>query len=196
MNASFLIIAAVVVAAVLVSANTVLLSREASGKPAAPPAAGEVPETAPDRVESPLAATEPRLPEAGPSGDLALGAVSPDLARLRAVDGVRGVALWGSEGALLLAEGELMEPLLPEASALMRSVTSAASGLGSGRWASFAVEGVDGTIQGVRVGGLSLVVVTSAGADRAEVERLLLEAASSSHEPRRSGDKESAPAPR
>jgi|GEM_PF-6710176 len=195
MNASFLIIAALVVAAALVSTNTVLLSREAAREPAHTPGAGEARDTAPDRVESPPEVAEPRLPEANPSGDIALGALSPDLARLRAVDGVRGVALWGSEGALLLAEGELMEPLLPEAAALMRSVIRAASGLGSGRWASFAVEGVDGAIQGVRVGGLSLVVVASAAADRKEVERLLHEAAISSRDPRRFGDEERASAP-
>lgn len=179
MNATFLIIAGVLLAAVLVTVNTVLLSRDVgreAGGETAEAVREELSATAPDSAAPALAA--PRLPEATePVAAIALGSVSPDLARLRAVPGVRGVALWGSGGALLLAEGELMERLLPEASGLMKSVTAAASGLGSGRWASFAVEGVDGTIQGVRVGGLSLVVVSGDDADRREVERFLLEAA-------------------
>lgn len=99
-----------------------------------------------------------------------------DLDLLRRLPGVRGVALWGAHGAVLRAEGELLETILPEAVQVLETLRHAGGAVGSGPWMSFKVEGLTGSIYGAKMHGVSLVVVTDPSAEATQIERHLYQA--------------------
>lgn len=113
--------------------------------------------------------------ELGPESELELPSFQ-DLDQLRRLPGVRGVALWGPHGAVLRAEGELLETILPEAVKVLETLRHVGGAVGSGPWMSFKVEGLTGSIYGAKMHGVSLVVVTDPSAEANQIERHVYQA--------------------
>ncbi len=157
--------------AMAVSVLVILNLSLAAGARAVPDAAGE---TAAETQEQPPVAEDQQLKRQEPDQESGLDLPSfQDLDALRRLPGVRGVALWGAHGAVLRAEGELLETILPEAARVLDTLRQAGGAVGSGPWMSFKVEGLTGSIYGARMHGVSLVVVTDPSAEASQIERQL-----------------------
>ncbi|MHB1980650.1 MAG: hypothetical protein ACYCOS_02925 [Sulfobacillus sp.] len=173
--------------AVLVILNLSL----AAGARTVPEAAGD---KAAETQEQPPVADDQQLErqESDQESELELPSFQ-DLDALRRLPGVRGVALWGVHGAVLRAEGELLETILPEAARVLETLRQAGGAVGSGPWMSFKVEGLTGSMYGARMHGVSLVVVTDPSAEASQIERQLYQ--TTLHAPAELAQTDARPAP-